>query len=878
MQFDLDIEISSGINRSLPRWQKLEFIDGHPNRTTHCHQERPRKVWPIYRAKRLPDLWNLETDQDENNDRSEEQERTIKRELYAQGALIMFLPFRNLSDLVKDNHSNWWTAYLHHKPQLAKDAKSMTILGNMQNFYESFCRSGINSGEPEFPNDVNLLHGRQEQHPENDEDPSALDLLEAEQGLQSAETTDNARSIEDPLVAKLTTLHDSLFQLTPPNQTATRVTVQQANIAVSQLPQKKKHGSFSLPGRASLPVNATDTQRDDPANNPNGAILDHVIGTRVDLLWKIEKALLEKNYTVCPSVSSSAPVQLEANFPTMHEHSQHWTLNEKQHWAFVLIAACLLKHISEANRPDKGNLATQMSRMSTRIDDLLRNILPSTGQLNLFLSGSGGTGKSRVIQTFVDFARRWHSIASHVICASSGVAAILIGGCTLHTALGIGISMNPSEPNNNHIVAWSEVGIVILDEFSMIKSALYSLTNNRLQKIKGRNDKPFGGVHMILSGDFYQLPPVGSFIFQTPTQHDNQKDDNAMESMRGRHLWKTELTDVIELTENHRQSTDRPWAESLERWRINQPNDDDIAAVNSRFVDVLVERPPPQTIIAVTQNDHREAGMRYYETRINDAAHVILSESDHDWRKRGILLVQARLSQTEGHQKVRPQQQNYIREMNEKRLGFPGNLVCILGAPYMVTINTDVSKKIANGTMCHLYDIILRNDAAIRIHRTKNGAQMPTVYADEIVCILFHHRLAEFKATHNFDSLPLGCFPVITTKKTIRCKLGKNNKTFSVSVTQFPCTLANIITGHKIQAQSLNSVILGTLSKIHQYGTTGWIYVVLSRVRTLSGLFLLVKLCTDVKKYKPRISVMKEMTRLRKIESQTLSRLQKAFQ
>jgi hypothetical protein len=247
------------------------------------------------------------------------------------------------------------------------------------------------------------------------------------------------------------------FQLTPPNQTATRVTVQQANIAVSQLPQKNKNGSFSLPGRASLPVNATDLQRDDPANNKIQAILDHVIGTRVELLSKIEKALLEKNYTVCPFVGSSEPVQLEANFPTMHEHSQKWTLNAKHHLAFVLIAASLLKHISEANRPDKGNLATQMSRMSTCIDVLLRNILPPSGQLNLFLSESGGTGKSRIIQAIVDFARRWHTIASHVICASSGVAAILIGGCTLHTALGIGISMNPSDPSNNHIEAWSEV-------------------------------------------------------------------------------------------------------------------------------------------------------------------------------------------------------------------------------------------------------------------------------------------------------------------------------------------------------------------------------------------------------------------------------------
>ena len=112
--------------------------------------------------------------------------------------------------------------------------------------------------------------------------------------------------------------------------------------------------------------------------------------------------------------------------------------------------------------------------------------------------------------------------------------------------------------------------------------------------------------------------------------------------------------------------------------------------------------------------------------------------------------------------------------------------------------------------------------------------------------------------------------------KNIRCKLGSSNDSFSVTVDQFPCTLPNIITGHKVQGQSLNSIILGTLSPIHQYGTTGWIYVILSRVRTLSGLFLMVKLCTDVAKYKPRFHVMAEMKRLRAKEKNTLHRLANA--
>ena len=107
-------------------------------------------------------------------------------------------------------------------------------------------------------------------------------------------------------------------------------------------------------------------------------------------------------------------------------------------------------------------------------------------------------------------------MASHVICASSGVAAILIGGCTLHSALGIGTNPLPPEPNSNHIQAWSEIGVMFLDEFSMVKPALYSLTNSRLQKMKARLDKPFGGVHLVFTGF---LPIAARWIIYLSNTH-----------------------------------------------------------------------------------------------------------------------------------------------------------------------------------------------------------------------------------------------------------------------------------------------------------------------------------------------------------------------
>ena len=127
----------------------------------------------------------------------------------------------------------------------------------------------------------------------------------------------------------------------------------------------------------------------------------------------------------------------------------------------------------------------------------------------------------------------------------------------------------------------------------------------------------------------------------------------------------------------------------------------------------------------------------------------------------------------------------------------------------------------------------------------------------------------------SFATLPIGCFPITSISHSVKCKLGATGSSFKVKVTQLPCVSALVlITGHKIQGRTLDAVILGALSRIHKSGRSGWIYVILSRVRTLNGLFLLTLLETDPKKYKPRTDVMTEMNRLHLIEKSTLARLE----
>ena len=541
---------------------------------------------------------------------------------------------------------------------------------------------------------------------------------------------------------------------------------------------------------------------------------------------------------------------MDTFFPTIEEHSRHWTLNEKQHIAFVLMAAALLQHVFSANNGTEGLTTPDTINRITRIRSQLEEILPDSKQLLMFIGGCGGTGKSRIVKAFRDFARRWHSDSTVVVSATSGIAAMLIGGCTLHSALGIGTRANPPKPSQNMINAWSHIGILIVDEISMMKASLFDLLDTRSRQLKTRMNKIFGGVHIIFCGDFYQLPPVGTSLITSEQLLTKEKKEQ-LSSLRGQELWLSCLTDVIILEENQRQS-DPEWASSLLRWRMNQPTEKDIALINRNFVDFENQNdfnfPHESTPIAVCDNESREKALRFCERELLRKNPVNLNETN-SWRTHGVLVIQAKIRKVEGHHPVQHKHEDYVRNLSSKRLSGAGNLFCVLDARYMVTKNQKVSKGVANGTMATLADVVLKENVTVRVINI-SGHFAYAVYAEEVKCLIFKHSLQTWEKDHSFPSLPEGFFPLVVTTKNTTVPLGSNGETFRVKTTLFPCELATVLTGHKMQGQTVPSVILGNLSARHKYGRTGWIYVVLSRVTTVSGLKLMTPLETNPEKYK----------------------------
>lgn len=128
-----------------------------------------------------------------------------------------------------------------------------------------------------------------------------------------------------------------------------------------------------------------------------------------------------------------------------------------------------------------------------------------------FFTGSGGTGKSLLIKTLINALPR----ASTSVCATTALAASVLGGTTLHAWAGCGTSTDQSMDQLMRRVRrpdtydrWRRTETLIIDEVSMLDGAFLDMLDAVGRKVRDREHVPFGGIQMVLSGDFHQLPPV----------------------------------------------------------------------------------------------------------------------------------------------------------------------------------------------------------------------------------------------------------------------------------------------------------------------------------------------------------------------------------
>jgi hypothetical protein len=166
---------------------------------------------------------------------------------------------------------------------------------------------------------------------------------------------------------------------------------------------------------------------------------------------------------------------------------------------------------------------------------------------NVFLTGSAGAGKTYVLNQYIQYLKaRKVPVA---ITASTGIAATHMNGQTIHSWAGIGVKdtlmssdLKRLKEKQYLVNKLTNVEVLIIDEVSMLHRRQIEMVNRVLQHFKG-NFEPFGGIQIVLSGDFFQLPPVSK-----------NEETNSQKFAFMSNAWVDAKLNVCYLTEQHRQS------------------------------------------------------------------------------------------------------------------------------------------------------------------------------------------------------------------------------------------------------------------------------------------------------------------------------------
>ena len=259
-----------------------------------------------------------------------------------------------------------------------------------------------------------------------------------------------------------------------------------------------------------------------------------------------------------PSVVNITPLEWPAS-TSISEIISKWTLNTEQACAFSLI--------------------------TTHSQQKVENREP----LRMYLGGTGGTGKSRVIAALTDYFVL-NGESRHLRLASfTGIASKNINGTTLHMALALNQHQKKSKSGNGKtktdlIVMWTGVDYLFIDEISMIGCNLFLQIHEALVNAKGCTEL-FRGISIIFAGDFAQLPPVGQ------TKLFSRVKSLKEPIIFGQLLWRS-VTMVVMLTEQMWQAgpKNQPFVELLSRLHDGRCLGEDYDLLNTRMMSTVLDK------------------------------------------------------------------------------------------------------------------------------------------------------------------------------------------------------------------------------------------------------------------------------------------------
>jgi hypothetical protein len=745
-------------------------------------------------------------------------------EEFSKKASILFIPFR---DVCKDCmlYESFHLKFQQYVRDGRLPMKHSAILANIQN-----CRNSLNAGRPtdfleRHTSGVAKIHNQ------------CSDVQKANDDIMS--------EILDDLMND-----EGIFcEMTIPRFRNGRKQLTIASIQTIMLGRNSCGKKYCITPKINIPLNTSVIQERD--NICSNEVMDCQFDlSKLNTLALSELITTQRNRTV---TGESNQTKIPAATGTLENIQEYADVvfgeDEEQKQAFeCIVASFVLKIYSAARKNDADNCF--VSAPKRRKMDKLKHQLEKVNrgdQLICFLSGPGGSGKSAVIKAVTSYAKYFcvnlgigFNSRVVVVTAITGAAAVSIRGGTTSKALGL--NKKTTNFSDHEIEDWNNTLLVIIDEVSFSNRNEIEKADINLRALKENGNYKFGGVDVVFAGDFSQLTPVqGKPIYL-------EKDFI---------IWDDWVHTFLELKTNHRFKKDPVWGRTLSRYREFGPTENDIQAINSRIINSAKgpsENDIPNDVTYATKtNVDRMA--------INDgifASHIRATHSTNPTVLPPEHTICIKAGKLQWWKSISPRKKEY-KEFNElskdilyacvgeAHVKSSGNskthdplLKLYFGRPLMINDNLDVKKCIANGTMCEFQSVVLKegitvNDLDIIVI---DGFYVRSVEVSQIKSM----KVKILDGLDSDDEVRMAYskpqdisggqvyFPLILgneiDKKTPRFWRG-------IRMEQFPVNTANARTIHKLQGRSLENVL------IHSWDYTGnWIYVALSRVREMTGLFL----------------------------------------
>jgi hypothetical protein len=409
----------------------------------------------------------------------------------------------------------------------------------------------------------------------------------------------------------------------------------------------------------------------------------------------------------------------------------------------------------------------------------------------------------------------------------TGVAATLIKGETAHSAFGINSN---SAPDACTIHEWQANRLTCLDEISFADHKFLDKLHSRKSLLHETRGKMFGGRHIVFSGDFSQLPPI---------------KNEGLYSQKGDNFWRETINCFVELVGLHRFSSDIEYGRTMMRFRMGVPTQADFDKINSR-IQPNASLVPPSTKYATYQNQPRsELNVRCFLEHIRKThsrdpnkpipSHTILIEAGNlNWcHKNGNIPLSPMSKQT----LFNHCRDSHVTSSSNSSRFFAPILNLFVGMPIMNTFNKDVKNREANGTIGTVKCIVLKrteDGSSVLCKCQVDGYYVHCVSADNVEKVIceFVTKDGQEECNNFFEVTPENLKVKANFPVDLHMMPGLRRKIL-MKITQFPIISNFATTVHKLQGVSTDTIY------VYEWkNATNWIYVVLSRVKSLNGLYI----------------------------------------